>query len=430
MELQRYRETHPAWTGAGEPEWLHQARAEALARFQAAGLPTTRLEAWKYSNPIKLGRIAFRHDVAESQASGAPGIAGAIVLHFVNGRLDTARLDLSDLPDGVQISSLSEALTTRPAFVRSHLGHYAPDAEADRAFTSFNLAFMQDGAVVELAGNVALQRPLHLVFESRADHPVAAHPRNLVVLGENSRAEIIEEYVGGDGEPTLTNRVTEAVLASGSHLEHILLQREGVNAHHIGTTFAEVGRDATFLSRTYCLGGAFLRNDLQVHLGAPGGSCELNGLYLGGGKSHLDNHTCIDHHAPNCTSRELYKGVLGGESRAVFNGRVLIRRGAQRSDSAQANHNLLLTDKVEIDTKPELEIYADDVKAAHGTTVGQLDPDQIFYLRARGIGEPEARQMLTEAFAAELTAQAAENTVGAHLRAAVSAKLNEVLENA
>jgi len=248
-----------------------------------------------------------------------------------------------------------------------------------------------------------LQAPIHLLFVSSAPgNATLSQPRNLIVLGAGSQATVVETYAGLSDEVYFTNVVTEIVLGDNASLDHYKLQEEGARAFHIALTQVHHGRESRFTSHSIALGAALARNDVRALFATEGSECTLNGLYMATGKQHLDNRTLIDHQSPRCTSRELYKGVLDGQSRGVFSGRVLVRHDAQKTDASQTNKNLLLSDEALVDTKPQLEIFADDVKCAHGAAVGQLDEDALFYLRSRGIGQEAAKSLLTYAFASEM----------------------------
>jgi len=384
-------------------------RQAAFARFAELGLPTTKDEDWKYTSLAPLGQIQFE-PAAETnlptieqldRLAGGPHGDGGVRLVFVDGR---HRPELSSRVAGgagAFIGSLRTAIAERPELVERELARHA-DYQHD-ALAALNTAFIEDGAFIHLpAGNV-LPAPIHLLFVSTAQgRPTLSQPRNLIVLGAGSQATVIETYAGLSDEVYFTNAVTEIVLAENARLDHYKLQEEGARAFHIALTQVQHGRDSRFNSHSVALGAALARNDVRALFAKEGSECTLNGLYMATGKQHLDNRTLIDHQSPRCTSRELYKGVLDGESRGVFSGRVLVRHDAQKTDASQTNKNLLLSDEALVDTKPQLEIFADDVKCAHGAAVGQLDEDALFYLRSRGIGQEAAKSLLTYAFASEM----------------------------
>jgi Fe-S cluster assembly protein SufD len=385
--------------------WVQRLRREALARFTELGFPTTRDEDWKYTQvtPIERGQFRF----AETPEAGAPGVALAsppypgLVAHrvvFLNGHYVPRLSDLQALPAGAFVDSLAHVLEQRPERVEPHLAQYA-DWQA-HAFTALNTAFMTDGAVIYLPRNTVLEHPIHLVFlSSSREQPLVAHPRNLVIAAENSQAVIIESYEGPDDSGYFTNAVTEVVAGENAIIEHYKLQQEGAKALHVATLQVQQARDSQFTSHSISLGSLLARNDINAWLNDAGAECTLNGLYLAGGRQHMDYHTRIDHARPHGTSREFYKGVLDGRSRGVFNGRVIVHPGAQKTDAQQVNKNLLLSEDAEVDPKPQLEIFADDVKCSHGATVGTLDSDALFYLRSRGVDAESAKGILIYAFA-------------------------------
>jgi Fe-S cluster assembly protein SufD len=300
---------------------------------------------------------------------------------------------------------MGEALAHDGRGLEEHLTRVAgPD---QNVFADLNAAFVEDGACVFIEPGRREAAPIHLVFLSTnpAGDPTVSHPRVLVVAGRGSQAQIVESYGGPDGEACFTNAVTEVVVGDGAVLGHTKLQREGLSAFHVATLAATLGRDARFSSHAISLGGALVRNDINVVFDAEGGECVLNGLFMATGTQHVDNHTRIDHAKPHGSSRELYKGILDGRARGVFDGKILVRRGAQKTDAHQTNRNLLLSKEALVDSTPALEILADDVKCKHGSTTGQLDAAALFYLRSRGIGEAAARSLLTYAFASDVVRQ-------------------------
>jgi Fe-S cluster assembly protein SufD len=394
-----------------EPEWLRAIRHLAMTGFAAEGFPTTRREDWKYTNVAPIARQPF-HLAAVAPETATPdeiapftfGEPGWSELVFVDGRYAPALSSLAGLPDGVRVASLAEVLAADEGLVEKYLGQHASYMAS--GFTALNTAFLQDGALVSVLNGRIVDAPIHLLFVSTARDPLAAtHPRVLVVLGRASAATVVESYVAlGDG-PYLTNAVSELVLGEGASLTHYKVMRESLAAYHVGTTQVYQPRDSVFVSFSVAMGARLARNDLNVLLDAEGADCTLNGLYLVDSDRHVDNHTAIDHARPHGTSRELYKGILDGHSRGVFNGKVVVRPDAQKTDAQQTNRNILLSEDATIDTKPELQIFADDVKCAHGAAVGQLDPQAVFYLRSRGLGPEAARRLLTYGFASDITSQ-------------------------
>jgi Fe-S cluster assembly protein SufD len=375
--------------GHSEPAWLRERRQQAMERFLQLGFPTTRDEEWRFTNVAPIARTRF--EPAPAADVKAPRIFAdqdCVRLVFVNGRL-------ASQPSGVPLvaASLREAL--------HDLGPQTLGA-GDQAFAALNTALFQDGAYIRIPRGTVVERPIHVIFVSTANGaPTISHPRNLYVIEPEARATIIESYTGLGGRAYFTNAVTEIAAGEGAVVDHYKFQDELVDSYHIATLAVRQARGSNFTSNSLSFGGALARNDVNATL-SEGSECTLNGLYLAGSAQHVDNHTTIDHANPHAASHELYKGILDGRSRAVFNGRIIVRKDAQKTDAKQTNKNLVLSEDATINTKPELQIFADDVRCTHGATVGQLDPEAIFYLRSRGIGEREARRMLTLAFARDV----------------------------
>lgn len=401
-------ETFSNGPGAGAPEWLRQLRAEGFARFEASGFPTTRHEDWKYTNvaPIARGRyipawectgaVLSEADVEELIVS-RPGWRSLV---FLNGIFNEQLSSDVPGPDGVIVSSLSKALESSPELVRQHLGRYA-DLDSN-GFIGLNSAFIDEGAFVHIAPGAQLENPIQLIFVTSADEAVVSYPRNLVILEPGSKATTIESYVGAGSEPSFTNAVTEVVVGEGARLNHYKVQREGSETFHVGTTQIHQGRESQVSTFSLDVGGKLGRNDLNVDFQGEAGECSLNGLFVTSEGQHIDNHTSVDHASSYTRSRQLYKGILDGRSKAVFNGKVVARQGTHQVDAHQTNRNLLLAPRAEVSTKPQLEIFADDLKCSHGATVGQLDDEAIFYLNSRGVSVEDARRFLVRGFAQEV----------------------------
>ncbi len=400
-DFERVRDTLP---GRSAP-WLQQMREAALERFMALGFPTPRQEAWKYTDvrPIEKRRFALAERAQVDTRVLTPHLLGEERGHrivFVNGRFSSELSYLGQLPKGVTVRSFAEALESEPSVLEAFLGKYA-DA-TDNGFTAMNTAFMNDGVFIRIGRDVALAEPVQVLYLSTGAQDCVAHLRNLIVADANSRATVVESYIALGDEQYLTNAVSEIVVDQGAAVEHYKLQQESTRAYHISEIVAHQLGDSDYTSHNVSLGGRLVRNELKVLLDDPGAACTLNGLYMGAGRQHLDNHTQIDHLKPHCTSHEWYKGVLDGHARGIFSGRVVVHPDAQKSDAQQANNNLLLSRDAEADSKPQLEIYADDVKASHGSTVGQLNTDSLFYLRSRALDEDLARSILVYAFASDI----------------------------
>lgn len=420
--VQHFVDVHDA-VQAGLPgqglAWLQNRRSEALRNFARIGFPTPRNEQWKYTRVSGLEKHGFKLPVAGAARLSSADLdrfrftgPDSLQLVFVDGRFQPA---LSHTPAVDHcVCSLAAEIAAGNVQLERHLGRYA-DGQAS-AFTALNEAFIADGAFIHLQPGQVLAHPIHLLFvttEAAAEGFTA--PRNLVVAGAGSQACVIESYVSLTGADYFTNATTELVVGENAALEHIKLQDEGVGAYHIGTVQAALGRNSRLQSHALSFGARLSRHDINAQLDAEGAECTLNGLYMADGRQHVDFHTSVDHVRPHCRSQEYYKGILGGRSRGVFNGRVHVHPNAQKTDSEQANRNLLLSRHAEVDTKPELEIYADDVKCSHGATVGQLDEDMLFYLRSRGIDTATARGLLTYGFAQDVIERISVPAVREHL---------------
>ena len=394
---------------AGDAAPLRKLRQAAIDRFAAHGFPTPDDEEWRFTPLAALTRVPFAPaapaNVAPADIDRAAFDAGpGSRLVFVNGYFVPYLSSLQALPPGAVVASLAEALTRHFDEVEPHLARHA-DAE-DNPFVALNTAFLRDGAFVSLPRGAAVEGPIHLVFVSAGGGaPAVCHPRNLIVAGAHAQATVVESYVGLGGDVAFTNAVTEIVADEAAALDHYKVQRESRAAFHVATQQVRQGRASNFRSHAVTLGGRLARNDVNAYLGGEGCECTLNGLYLADGERLVDNHTRIDHATPRCASHELYKGVLDGKAHGVFNGKIYVHQDAQKTDAKQTNQTLLLSSDAVINTKPQLEIFADDVKCTHGATVGQLDAEALFYLRSRGIPRDEARALLTFAFANDIVSR-------------------------
>jgi Fe-S cluster assembly protein SufD len=402
-------------------------RSRGAAKFAALGIPTVREEEWRFTNVAPIGAVDFQ---LAGQISGTAdrlhGFAytdAPVRLVVVNGRFDTTLSRVKGLPAGVQAGSVATALKDYADVVQRYFGQLA-DLNA-RSFTALNTAFVQDGAFIHIPEGVAVETPIHVVFVTGGEGAhVMAHPRTLIVAAAGAQATVIESYIGAAGETYFTNAVSEVFVGENAGLIHYRVQQESLEAFHLGALHAHTSRSARFSSHSFSLGGRIVRYDASAILDGEGGDCTLNGLYLADRERLIDNHTTIDHAKPHCGSHEVYKGILGGASRAVFNGKIIVRQDAQKTDAKQTNRALLLTDGATINTKPQLEIFADDVKCTHGAAIGQLDDEAIFYLRARGMTYAEARDMLIHAFANQVL----EGVTVEPLRVALEAELFAQLE--
>lgn len=391
---------------SNEPRWLRQKREDAFAEFQSVGFPSMRDEDWHFTNvaPIAERRFLLARPAVLTKAD----IAHFRLRHeewnrvvLVNGIFSRELSSLETPGNGVTISALSERINDIPGTLEAHIGMIAPAASG--AFTALNTAFMQDVLFIHVARDAKLEVPIHVMHANAGGKAgQASHPRVLILCESNSRATVIESFFSGQNSEYLTNAVTEVFLGAGAWLGHYKLQRESTEGFHVGTTSVRQERASNYVSFSFATGAALSRTNIYTVLDGEAATCTLNGLYMVDGKQHVDHQTKIEHVQPHCPSHEVYKGILDGESHGVFNGKVYVHPEAQKTDGKQSNNNLLLSDRAKIDTKPQLEIFADDVKCTHGATVGRLDEVALFYMKSRGIGDVRARQLLTYAFAADV----------------------------
>ncbi|MFN2572234.1 MAG: Fe-S cluster assembly protein SufD [Gemmatimonadales bacterium] len=407
--VERLVGSYHAWAANGAsraPGWLKDLREGGIARFGALGFPTMKQEAWRFTSVSAIADATFEPAHPPTRVPTLEEIRpfllddGGARLVFVNGFLQ--RTLSTVIAGAVRVDGLGQALADQPDLVRAHLCRYAEHQE--RPFSALNTAFLRDGAFVHIPAKQSVAEPIQLLFLAMPtkNARVVTHPRSLFVVEREARASIIETYAAiGDG-PYWTNAVTEISAGDGARVDLHRVQREGPGAFHVAATDTHQGRDSTVNLHVVAFGAALARHDIGSVMAGPGGTLVLNGLYLLAGEQHADHHTTIDHAADHCESHEYFNGVLDGKSRGVFTGRIIVRPGAQKTDSKQTNNNLLLSSEAHADSQPQLEIYADDVKCTHGSTVGPLDPRALFYLRSRGVGEHEARRLLTYGFAAEI----------------------------
>ena len=389
----------------GGPRWLQDLRDRGASRFATLGFPSVRDEDWRFTNVSPLAAIEFRQaapvtDIAaELDALPYANVGWRLVI--VNGRFSAELSRLLDLPKGVRAGSLMAAATNHADVVQRYLGQLA-DFNT-RAFAALNTALALDGAYLYIPDGTVLEQPIQILYVSAGGvEPEMIHARTLVVAGERSQSRIVETYAALRGTTYFTNAVSEVIAGEQAVVDHYKVQQEGLEAFHIASFYVNAQRGANFSSHSFSLGGRFVRNDANAILDGEGAEVTLNGLYLADGERLVDNHTEIDHAKAHCPSHEVYKGILGGKARAIFNGKIIVRPDAQKTNAKQTNRALLLSDDASINTKPQLEIFADDVKCTHGAAIGQLDEDAIFYLRARGLTYFEARDMLIHAFAGEI----------------------------
>ncbi len=415
---------------ADGPEWLEPVRRAAMERFARTGFPGARDEEWRFTpiGPIAQGtwRPATSGAGELTREQLAPfvfGHADWTTLVFVNGVFSEALSAVGELPSGVRVASLADTLRSDGVLLHAHLTRHAPVEGSP--FTALNTAFLAEGAVVHVGAGVDLAAPVHLLYVTTAEAGgTVTHPRNVIVVERGARASIIESYVTlAPGQGYWTNPVTEVAVGAGAWVEHTRIQRESESAQHIGLTHVDQQRDSHYRSFSLAMGGALARHNLHVRLNDENVETLMYGLYVTRGEQVADNHTAIYHDQPNCRSWEVYKGILDGRSRGVFNGKVFVKPEAQKTDAKQTNRNLLLSDGARVDTKPQLEIFADDVKCTHGATVGRLDEVARFYARSRGIPADAADRLLTYAFAAEVVEEVTLAPVREELDRLVRARL-------
>jgi Fe-S cluster assembly protein SufD len=416
--------------GSEGPPWLPDVRRAAIDRFASVGFPSSRDEEWRFTPVAPIAQADFRPAAAArlNRAALEPFLFGHPEwpqLVFVNGKFAAELSVIPPLPEGVRLSNLAAALGAEGELLERHLARHArPEATP---FAALNTAFLRDGALVYVPPDTVLERPVHLLFVTSPDAGgTVAHPRNLIVVDRGAKASVVESYVSlAEGATYFTNAVTEVFSGESAWTEHTRIQRESERAYHVGLTHVDQARGSHYRSFTLAMGGAIARHNLHVRLNAPGIETLMYGLYLTRGDQVVDNHTAIYHDHPECNSWEVYKGVLDDRSRAVFNGKVFVKPEAQKTDAKQTNRNLLLSSGAKVDTKPQLEIFADDVKCTHGATVGFLDPVGLFYLRSRGIPPAVARKILTYAFAAEVVNEVALEPVRQELDRLVLERLGD-----
>jgi Fe-S cluster assembly protein SufD len=421
-----------------KPAWLLPLRKAGMARFAELGFPTTHDEDWRFTNVAPLAKLPFKpmfEPAADATAKSA--LENYIFAHvpgprlvFVNGHYSATLSSIGKLPAGAKVSSLAVALTSDSVFIEKQLGRCA--LTDDNAFAALNQAFFLDGGFVHVPAGVLIVEPIQFIFVSTAKQSgETIQPRNLIVAGADSKATVIESYLSTHNAAYFTNAVTEIATGDNASLEYVKFQDESADAFHLATIAGELGRASKVKIHSFALGAKLSRNNIRANLAGEGLECILNGLYLTRGEQLADHHMIVEHAQPRCASHEYFNGILDDKSKGVFHGRILVRPFAQKTDAKQTNKNLLLSDDATVDTKPQLEIYADDVKCTHGATVGQLNDESIFYLRSRGIGKDTARRMLIHAFAGEIVARVKYDSVREELDKIVRKRLeaNPHLQN-
>jgi len=410
----------------GEKELpLHQIRKDAIEIFSTLNFPSIKDEEWKYTNINPLLSKTFKP--ADSIPEVDPEFINKylfdkkefITLVFINGYFSKEFSEVESLPKGLILETISEAIKKHPELV---LSYFSKTSSEKNIFTALNTAFSDHGTFVFIEGNSIIERPIQILYVTKADD-IFVSPRNLFLISKNAQVKIIETYAGFGDKSYFTNQVTEFIVNDNAIVEHVRIQDEQLHAFHISTMSVNIETSSNFSSYNINFGGSFVRNNVNAKFNGGFAECRLNGLYVTQGSQFVDNHTSIDHAKPNCLSNELYKGILNDTSRGVFNGKVFVRQDAQKTNAYQQNKNILLSNDALVNTKPQLEIFADDVKCSHGATVGQLDKDQLFYLKARGIQETEAKAILIYAFASDVVHSISMLQVRDHLEALLAEKL-------
>ena len=417
------------------PSWVHDVRKNALVEFTNRGFPTTKQEDWKYTNVGAIAKVSFQYDSHPVQISSGTVknflVDGAdqYVIAFVNGHFSKEHSRLNDLPENIVVKNVVEAYAAHGEIMRKHLFNYVKYQK--NTFAALNAAFVNDGAFIHVPAKTEIGKPIHLLFISTASggEQCVSHIRNLIIVEEEAKADFVHSFYSVGDHRNLTNVVTEIVAKKKSAVELVKVQKESETAYHVENLLAHQEEASNVRIFSLALGGAIARNDLSVIIDGEGAECNLNGLYIVSGQQLIDHHTFMHHTSPDCPSHELFKGILNGNGRAVFNGKVFVNPEAQKTDSKQTNRNLLLSSTAVVDTKPELEIFADDVKCTHGAAVGGLNPAHTFYLKSRGIGEEVSRTILTVGFAAEVTEKIKHQELRRHVDLLVVEDLKSKLGN-
>jgi Fe-S cluster assembly protein SufD len=438
-EIEKYLTDFHAFENNGAaqaPAWLRELRAGAIGTFSELGFPTIKQEDWRFTNILPLTKVPFRHASKKDLPEVRPadigkfiiGGASTSLLVFVNGYFSNKLSNLSSLPKDVVAGSLAESVEVYGEQIRHHLNRHLP--LQSHPFAALNTAFIHDGAFIYIPKGCKVASPIQLLFISVTTKEDVSYPRNLIIVGEKASATFVESYVALSDEVYFSNIVTEMFVEKESAIDFVKIQHESEKAYHVGTMQVEQAGHSRFTAFSLALGASIARNDINITIN--GEQCEtmLDGLYITANEQLIDHHTFIDHTQPNCSSREIFKGIVTGKSRSVFNGKIFVRKEAQKTDSKQTNKNLLLSDTAIVDTKPQLEIFADDVKCTHGATVGSLDAASLFYVKSRGIGEEAARALLTVGFASEVTNYINDEPIRRHVDALIIKRLQERVVNA
>ncbi|MGZ4845936.1 MAG: Fe-S cluster assembly protein SufD [Candidatus Angelobacter sp.] len=413
---------------AAQPRWLQSLRQDAFARFSETGFPTTHDEDWRFTNVAAVANTAFElagpETVGREQLETFGASQFACHLVFVNGLFSKEFSTIAPFAKGVKVGSLAAHLKNDPAGLEPHLGRYL-NTQRD-PFAALNTAFIDDGVFVYVPRGVVVEAPIYVLYVTvPGTTPTMNQPRNLIVAEENSQVTVVEDYVSLGEGITFSNAATELVAGDNANVSHYMVVREGDQAYNFSTLRIQQGRDANVATHSLLLSGALVRNNVHPVLAGEGSQCLINGLFMANGRQHMDNYMLVEHASPHCDSRQFYNGILNGQSHGVFHGRIIVHKDAQKTDAKQTNRNLLLSDDAQIDTKPQLEIYADDVKCTHGATIGQFDENALFYLRSRGLAEAAARHVLLLAFANECLDRMNSPQIREHLEKLVVAGMPE-----
>jgi Fe-S cluster assembly protein SufD len=413
---------------AAQPRWLQSLRQDAFARFSETGFPTTHDEDWRFTNVVAVANTPFELAGLDPVSKELLKPFGAsqfdCCLVFVNGLFSGELSTLPALPKGVTVGSLAEQLKNNPAGLEPHLGRYL-NTQRD-AFAALNTSLIEDGVYVHVPRGVVVETPIYVLYVTVPGvAPTMNHPRNLIVAEESSQVTVVEDYVSLGEGITFSNAATELVAGDNANVSHYMIVREGDQAYNFSTLRIQQGRHANVATHSLLLSGALVRNNVHPVLAGEGSECLINGLFMANGCQHMDNYMLVEHASPHCDSRQFYNGILNGQSHGVFHGRIIVHKDAQKTDAKQTNRNLLLSDDAQIDTKPQLEIYADDVKCTHGATIGQFDDNALFYLRSRGLAEAAARHVLLLAFANECLDRMNSPQIREHLEKLVVAGMPE-----
>jgi Fe-S cluster assembly protein SufD len=408
---------------------VHQLRKKAIKDFSQLNFPTKKDEEWRFTNispllkhkfnPVIKAPYVAKEEVDRFRFNGLK----CSMMVFVNGFFSEELSNISSLKDKITINSISAAIKENNPQIQNHFNKYADSST--QIFTALSTAYTMDGAFIHVPANAIIEEPIHILFlSSSKDEKILSHPRNLIVAENKSQVSIIEHYAGLDDSIYFTNAVTEISAGENAVVHHTKIQEESKSSFHIARMETVQERNSCFTSNMISLGSAITRNDFNTRFNGTGGESELNGLFLIDGSQLFDAHTLIDHASPNCNSHELYRGILDGKSRGVFNGKVIVRKDAQKTNAFQENNNIILSNEALVNTKPQLEIFADDVKCSHGATVGQLDNEAMFYLKSRGIGEEKSRDILIHAFASDVVRRIKIDKIKDHIENILTEKFN------